>query len=245
MDGRSLVPLLGSTPVPQQEWRADFLVELWRPASQGGDQIRALRTRSEPTPAPAGAPGPAVYVEYLSGARELYDLVQDPYELDSLHLLAPPEHLLRWSSRLWDLAAYAGRTYASWAAGFGLAGTAAAAGADPDSDGVPNGAEYILGGNPTVSSASGRPTATISGGNMIFTFPRDDASQTPDVTLTVETGTDLVTWPAVFTIGPNAAGSSPGVSISENETAPDTITVTIPQGPDKAKFARLKVTIAQ
>ncbi len=114
MDGRSLVPLLGSTPVPQQEWRDDFLVELWRPAALGGDQIRAVRTRdafrSGPTPAPVGAPGPAVYVEYLSGARELYDLDQDPYELDSLHLLAPPGHLRRWSSRLWDLAACAGGT---------------------------------------------------------------------------------------------------------------------------------------
>lgn len=79
---------------------------------------------------------------------------------------------------------------------------------------------------------------------MLFTFARDDASETPDVTLTVEAGTDLVTWPAVFTIGPTTVASSPGVSISENGTAPDTITVAIPIGSDKAKFARLKVTIA-
>ena len=79
---------------------------------------------------------------------------------------------------------------------------------------------------------------------MVFTFLRDDSSETPDVTLTIESGTDLVTWPAVFTIGPDTAASSPGVSIAENGTAADTITVTIPQGPDKAKFARLKVTIS-
>ena len=62
----------------------------------------------------------------------------------------------------------------------------------------------------------GAPTATTSGGNIILTFTRDDASETPDVTLTVETGTDLLTWPTVFTIGPNTAASSPGVSCEVN-----------------------------
>jgi N-acetylglucosamine-6-sulfatase len=94
VDGRSLVPLLGSAPVAQHEWRDDFLVELWRPAVQGGDEVRALRTRdafrSGPTPAPVGAPGPAIYAEYLSGARELYDLTTDPYELESQHQAVPP-----------------------------------------------------------------------------------------------------------------------------------------------------------
>lgn len=112
MDGRSLVPLLGSAPVPPQEWRDDFLVELWRPAVQGGDELRALRTRdafrSGPTPAPVGAPGPAIYAEYRSGAQELYDLVSDPYQLQSLHQVVPPGQQRRWSSRLWELATCAG-----------------------------------------------------------------------------------------------------------------------------------------
>ncbi len=63
------------------------------------------------------------------------------------------------------------------------------------------------------------------------------------MTLTVETGADLLTWPAVFTIGPNTAASSPGVNVTENGTAPDTITVAIPQGKATRIFARLKVTI--
>jgi N-acetylglucosamine-6-sulfatase len=112
MDGRSLVSLLGSAPPAQHEWRDDFLVELWRPVVQGGDEVRALRTRdafrSGPTPAPAGAPGPAIYAEYRSGARELYDLVADPYQLESLHEGVPPGQQRRWSSRLGELAACAG-----------------------------------------------------------------------------------------------------------------------------------------
>lgn len=134
-------------------------------------------------------------------------------------------------------------SFAVWAAGFGLSGDSAAAVADPDADGLPNGAEYILGGSPLVSAASGRPAATAGGGNMVFTFVRDDASETPDVTLTVETGTDFLTWPTVLTIGPNTAASSPGVSITENGSAPDTITVTIPYGKPTRVFARLKETI--
>ena len=134
-------------------------------------------------------------------------------------------------------------SFAGWAPCSGLSGAAAAAGADPDSDGLPNGAEYILGGNPIVPATSGSPTATTSGGNIILTFPRDDESETPDVTLTVETGTDLLAWPAVFHIGPNTAASSPGVSITENGAALDTITVTIPQGTAPRHFARLKVSI--
>lgn len=133
-------------------------------------------------------------------------------------------------------------TFAGWAAGFGLAGTTAAADADPDGDGLPNGVEFVLGGNP-MSGRSAPPIATTSGGNMAFTLPRADASETPDVTLTVESGTNLVTWPVVFNIGPNTGASSSGVSVTENGTAPDTITVTISQSAEKIKFARLNVRI--
>jgi arylsulfatase A-like enzyme len=114
VDGRSLVPLLGGAPVQPHEWRDDFLVELWRPEAQGGDEVRAVRTRngfrSGPTPAAAGAPGAGIYAEYRSGARELYDLAGDPYQLQSLHQGVPPGQQRRWSNRLWELATCGGGT---------------------------------------------------------------------------------------------------------------------------------------
>jgi uncharacterized delta-60 repeat protein len=135
-------------------------------------------------------------------------------------------------------------SFATWAAGFGLAGAAAAADADPEHDGLANAAEYIVGGNPILPSTSTRPTVSLTGDSMVFTFPRDDASETADVTLTVEVSTDLISWPAVFIIGANTAASSPSVSILENGVAADTITVTIAKGAYTSLFARLKVTIA-
>ena len=120
---------------------------------------------------------------------------------------------------------------------------AASADADPDEDGVPNSAEYILGGNPVMPATADSPVALTSGGNTLFTFRRSDESKTPDVTLTVESGADLVTWPDVFHIGPNTAASSPGVTVTENGAAPDTITVTIPHGNAARLFVRMKATI--
>jgi uncharacterized repeat protein (TIGR03803 family) len=134
-------------------------------------------------------------------------------------------------------------SFADWATASGLTGPDAAADADPDGDGLPSAAEYILGGHPLAPDTSGRPAATASGDNLQFTFQRDDASETSDIILTVETGTDLITWPGVFTIGPDTAASSPGVNISENGTEPDTVTVTIPFGTAPHRFGRIKVTI--
>jgi hypothetical protein len=76
-----------------------------------------------------------------------------------------------------------------------------------------------------------------------FTFSRDYDSETPDATLTVESGADLVIWPGVFTIRADTAACSPGTRITEIGVAPDVITVAIPIGANKTRFARMKVRI--
>jgi N-acetylglucosamine-6-sulfatase len=66
LDGRSLLPLLASPATPLAR---DLLVE----RGPGEDPYAALRTNRY------------LYVEYASGARELYDLATDPYQLRSRH----------------------------------------------------------------------------------------------------------------------------------------------------------------
>ena len=97
MDGQSLAPLL-TADAEAQNWRSDFLVEIFRhlPPAQNGDVILAVRTEHE------------VYVEYRSGPRELYDLRTDPYQLRNIYTTADPAHIAQLSQRLAELAVSTG-----------------------------------------------------------------------------------------------------------------------------------------
>ena len=135
--------------------------------------------------------------------------------------------------------------YAGWIAGFALGGQTGI-NQDPDHDGVANGLEFVLkGGNPALPNTTQLPTATSEGDNLVFRFERDDRAKAADsgIILTVEAGTDLNSWPEVFVIGADTAGStSPAVVISnDGDSTPDTVTVTIPRNGAVMKFARLKV----
>ncbi len=95
VDGRSLVPLLGSNPPSADNLRQAFLLEngnLDR-RSQGLaiPPYRAIRTEDY------------LYVEYNTGERELYDLNKDPYQLQNLSATADPNLLKQLSSRLAEL----------------------------------------------------------------------------------------------------------------------------------------------
>jgi hypothetical protein len=131
--------------------------------------------------------------------------------------------------------------YAGWLSAYpGLTGANRAPGVDFDNDGLNNGIEFVIGSNPTVfngPSTTGYPAATVTGGNLVFTFKRSNASKAYPVT--VETSVDLLTWPpAKSYLIPIVDTAGLPVTV-----AGETVTVTIPMAPDATKFARLKAAI--
>ncbi|MCW1924456.1 autotransporter-associated beta strand repeat-containing protein [Luteolibacter arcticus] len=105
--------------------------------------------------------------------------------------------------------------YTSWADSFaGLSDTTA--GGDPDHDGISNLIEYIIGGDPRVSSTSFLPTHATVGSNLVLSYKRSDDSET-DTTQTGQWSANLIDW---TDIAP--------VLVNENADAPDDMTISIP-----------------
>ena len=134
--------------------------------------------------------------------------------------------------------------YGSWATAHAGGG---APGADFDGDGVSNALEWVLGGLETTGDLGKLPGASVSGGNLIFTFVRDQQSINADTTVEIEVGTTLAAWSETYSV-PGTAGTSgsPGtVTVTKDSpaTGKDTVTLSVAQAPDAKKFARLKVTI--
>jgi len=124
VDGRSLVPLLSSNPPPTSAWRQAYLLEHWtaqsaseaatnglleppdvihvqRRQEQGRrsvPQFQALRTKN------------LLYVEYVTGERELYDLRDDPYELENLFATTESFAVSPLGSRLEEMRHCSGAT---------------------------------------------------------------------------------------------------------------------------------------
>ena len=146
-------------------------------------------------------------------------------------------------------------SYATWIAGFGLAGLDAAATADPDFDGIANSVEMVIGGNP----ATGMDTALLPtlelvtdpagvpvGNYLLFTYRRSDLSVTAGLTANCETDIDLLgTWTT-------AVGGVSGVVIQVDNnfsfTPPaaadtDRVRVFVPRGANPLLFGRLNVLV--
>jgi N-acetylglucosamine-6-sulfatase len=126
VDGRSLKPLLGDDPPSMEDWRQAFLVEALDesvdvPESVDDGELIPLLTGDTQPPedqrraspldeAPlqnAGRPGlqavrtqDHLYVEYETGESELYDLKQDPYQLDNTYEDAGLDSLWRFEGWL-------------------------------------------------------------------------------------------------------------------------------------------------
>jgi autotransporter-associated beta strand protein len=107
---------------------------------------------------------------------------------------------------------------------------------DPDGDGIPNLTEFVLDGNPTVSSTAILPVVSSDGTLASVSFKRRDDSEGA-VQLILQSSTDMVTW-ADTVIG---AVSALPVTITENGGSPDDILVQVPLNSAPRVFARLKI----
>ena len=136
--------------------------------------------------------------------------------------------------------------YLTWAAAMGLDGTPGketAFDVDPEADGLSNGLEWILGGDPLASDGSSLVAMTGNGTTGItLTFTREEAS-IGAANLFVEWSTDLGgTWTQV-PIEQSGASYANGVVVTVNETStPDDVTVNIPaaNASNGKLFARLR-----
>ena len=154
-----------------------------------------------------------------------------------------------------------GGTYASWIDGFFPGETNPAiigTGADPDNDGINNGVEMVIGGNP----ATGMDTALLptielvtnpvstpaipAGDYLLFTYRRSDLSVAAGVTATCETDSDLVAPWTVATDG--VSGTVIQVDDNFTFTPPaaantDRVRVYVPRGANTKLFGHLDVQV--
>lgn len=125
-----------------------------------------------------------------------------------------------------------------WIAGKGLSGADAEFGADPDGDGIPNGIELVIGGEPNPSHPQSNschllPAPDAMGDDLRFTYQRMHESAALQVE--VEFNTDLA--------GPWRNASEAGATIEIHPgTLSDSVTVILPKSSASRQFARLAVT---
>lgn len=111
VDGRSLVPLFGAA-APPPAWRESLLLEAF-PISIGQTSLQSDNLEppdasdlqlgldnAERPPYSALRTAGYKYVEHSGGACELYDLTQDPHELDNVYADATPEFVAQVSALL-------------------------------------------------------------------------------------------------------------------------------------------------
>ncbi|MCX6877924.1 MAG: autotransporter-associated beta strand repeat-containing protein, partial [Verrucomicrobia bacterium] len=106
-------------------------------------------------------------------------------------------------------------------------------GGDPDGDGISNLLEYVIGGDPRVSSTGFLPEQAIVGSNLVLSYQRSDASEA-DTTQIGQWSTNLADW---HDLAP--------VQVNENDSAPDDMEIRIPlsNAAGGKLFGRLHVTM--
>ncbi len=137
--------------------------------------------------------------------------------------------------------------FSDWASANSLSGADAAFNADPDHDGLSNGIEFVLGGqpnpaNPDANSSALLPTLTRSGGNVVFTFRRTAvAANDLGLVISAQYSSNLSGW----TVAQDTVNGVSIVTTTDGFAAGvDKVEVTLPSslagtGP---LFVRLQVT---
>jgi autotransporter-associated beta strand protein len=134
-----------------------------------------------------------------------------------------------------------GNAYDAFESANGISG--AGADTDSDGDGIPNGIEFVIGGDPSGPDSDSNaplPTATVDATNLSFVFRRTDASAGFDPI--VEYSSTLAGW----TTAQDGVG---GVVITEDNNfygpSTDRVTVTLPRtlSTGSELFARLRIDI--
>lgn len=115
MDGRSLLPLLGSNPPSTKSWRQTFLLEHWTQKSKLPDEEEREpadiddEANARPNQQRAAVAIPEfqgirvdgfTYIEYATGEKELYDLKNDPDQLKNIASTADANWLKKLAERL-------------------------------------------------------------------------------------------------------------------------------------------------
>ncbi|OYV03302.1 MAG: hypothetical protein CFE26_21370, partial [Verrucomicrobiales bacterium VVV1] len=109
---------------------------------------------------------------------------------------------------------------------------------DFDGDGVANGIEYVLGGTASIRDFGKLPGFSTAGGNLAFTFIRDQASIDGTTAITIEVGETLTDWPQSFPVPDTAATNNPGLTVVKNSPSAgqDTVTLILPLNPGGKTF---------
>ncbi|MBN8457588.1 MAG: autotransporter-associated beta strand repeat-containing protein [Verrucomicrobia bacterium] len=121
--------------------------------------------------------------------------------------------------------------YGTWASSKGLTAANNGKAQDPDGDGVSNLLEYYLGGEPLTASSTILPkVVAMNATTVTFGFSRLDEAEAAFPVQNFQYGSSLSGWTPVA-IG-SGSSSAPGgivVTVTENATAPDSVTVAIPR----------------
>jgi hypothetical protein len=213
----------------------------------GDTQIasRAINTGG-PAPGGSGQSGPFLITPYDAGYVEATDETPSTTEtnytvftgltLSQLTVHIPSGDAGISAVQFIETTSGGGDPYGDWATTAGLVGGDAAFDADPDGDGIDNGLEFLLGGQPKPgqpdsNSLSLLPIVEVDEDFLIFTFDRAHAAE--DIVAIVEFSTTLDgEWTEATELNATIE-TEPG-------TTTDRVKVSIPKGEANALFARLR-----